>query len=93
MAEFARDSEALSIMSGELVRLDPRPGQRLQDLLFERGVEFPCGGAGACGGCKVRVVEGEIPITPPMREILSPDGAGRGLAARLHGRSLGPGHA
>jgi uncharacterized 2Fe-2S/4Fe-4S cluster protein (DUF4445 family) len=49
-----------------------RSGRRtLADQLFEAGVEFPCGGDSACGGCKVRVVEGEVPITAAMRRALT----------------------
>jgi uncharacterized 2Fe-2S/4Fe-4S cluster protein (DUF4445 family) len=33
-------------------------GARLHDLLFEQGVEFPCGGQGRCRGCRVRIVSG-----------------------------------
>ena len=43
----------------------------LGDQLFEAGVEFPCGGESACGGCKVRVLDGDVPVTPVMREALS----------------------
>jgi len=32
----------------------------LKDVLSEFGVEFPCGGKGTCGGCRVRVIEGTI---------------------------------
>jgi len=32
----------------------------LIDVLHEFGVEFPCGGRGRCGKCKVRVLQGEI---------------------------------
>ncbi len=46
-------------------------GQTLADRLFAAGVEFPCGGESACGGCKLRVLEGDVPVTPPMREALS----------------------
>ena len=35
----------------------------LIDVLHEYGVEFPCGGKGACGKCKVRLLEGEIEIS------------------------------
>lgn len=35
----------------------------LQDLLHEFGIEFPCGGKGTCGKCKVRLLEGEIAIS------------------------------
>lgn len=47
-------------------------GASLQDRLFELGVEFPCGGESQCGGCRIRVVEGEIPTTPDMRAVLTP---------------------
>ena len=32
----------------------------LIDVLHEYGVEFPCGGKGTCGKCKVKLLEGEI---------------------------------
>ena len=35
------------------LELLPR-GRTLADQLFAAGVEFPCGGESACGGCKVR---------------------------------------
>lgn len=35
-------------------------GTPLKDLLFEYGVEFPCGGKGICGGCVIKVLEGDI---------------------------------
>jgi uncharacterized 2Fe-2S/4Fe-4S cluster protein (DUF4445 family) len=53
------------------LQLQPRPPQTLADQLFQAGVEFPCGGETACGGCKVRVLEGVVPITPEMRAALS----------------------
>ena len=28
------------------------------------GIEFPCGGTGLCGGCRVRVHRGSLPVTP-----------------------------
>jgi uncharacterized 2Fe-2S/4Fe-4S cluster protein (DUF4445 family) len=49
----------------------PRTGQTLADQLFAVGVEFPCGGDSACGGCKVRVLEGEVPVTATTQEALS----------------------
>jgi uncharacterized 2Fe-2S/4Fe-4S cluster protein (DUF4445 family) len=55
------------------LELHPRAQQTLADQLFDAGVEFPCGGDGACGGCKVRVVEGEVPVTPAMRDVLTKD--------------------
>jgi uncharacterized 2Fe-2S/4Fe-4S cluster protein (DUF4445 family) len=52
------------------LELHPRAGQTLADQLFAAGVEFPCGGESACGGCKVRVLQGEVPVTATMREAL-----------------------
>jgi uncharacterized 2Fe-2S/4Fe-4S cluster protein (DUF4445 family) len=43
-------------------------GTLLDTELAAYGVEFPCGGAGICRGCRVRVAEGAIAITPEMRE-------------------------
>jgi uncharacterized 2Fe-2S/4Fe-4S cluster protein (DUF4445 family) len=51
--------------------IHPEPNRSLADRLFELGVEFPCGGETACGGCKIRVLSGHIPITAPMRQALS----------------------
>jgi len=49
------------------VRLEPfgkeihtRRGTLLIDLIHEFGVEFPCGGKGTCGKCKVRLLNGTI---------------------------------
>jgi uncharacterized 2Fe-2S/4Fe-4S cluster protein (DUF4445 family) len=55
------------------VTLELHPGAKpsLADRLFEAGIEFPCGGESACGGCKVRVLEGEVPVTAAMRLALS----------------------
>lgn len=40
--------------------IQTRKGSSLLDILHEYGVEFPCGGKGTCGKCRVRVLEGEI---------------------------------
>jgi len=53
------------------LELHPRAGQTLADQLFAAGVEFPCGGESACGGCKVKVLEGEAPVHSAMRDVLS----------------------
>ncbi len=39
-------------------------GTPLRDVLFAHGVEFPCGGRGRCKGCKVKVLAGDLPVTP-----------------------------
>jgi uncharacterized 2Fe-2S/4Fe-4S cluster protein (DUF4445 family) len=46
-------------------------GTALRDLLFEQGVEFPCGGQGRCRGCRVRVQEGTAEVNAAQRERLS----------------------
>ena len=35
----------------------------LIDILHEFGIEFPCGGKGTCGKCKVKLLDGEIKAT------------------------------
>ena len=55
----------------ERLTVVPAGARELRDLLFEQGVEFPCGGLANCGGCRVRVVEGEVPIDDEMRATLS----------------------
>ncbi|MFA5044350.1 MAG: ASKHA domain-containing protein [Candidatus Paceibacterota bacterium] len=35
----------------------------LIDVLHEFGIEFPCGGKGTCGKCKVKLLKGNIEVT------------------------------
>ncbi|MFO1498563.1 MAG: ASKHA domain-containing protein [Verrucomicrobiota bacterium] len=65
-------------MPGAQLRLEPLgqtlsvpPGTALPDVLFPLGVEFPCGGRGRCKGCRIRVLEGEMPATADDRALLS----------------------
>ena len=46
-------------------------GTPLRDLLFEQGVEFPCGGRGRCRGCRIRLLHGSATPNDAQREILS----------------------
>jgi uncharacterized 2Fe-2S/4Fe-4S cluster protein (DUF4445 family) len=46
----------------ELLANDQTP---LIDVLHGFGIEFPCGGNGTCGKCKVRLLDGEIKTTEP----------------------------
>ena len=46
-------------------------GTLLQDVLFEQGVEFPCGGRGRCKGCRVKVLEGALPATGDDERLLT----------------------
>jgi len=52
-------------------RIEVEPGTALHDVLFAHGVEFPCGGRGRCKGCRVRVVEGRLPVTAAEERMLS----------------------
>jgi len=62
----------------------------LQDQLFAKGVEFPCGGTSLCGGCRVRVLDGDVPITPEMREVLSEDELAGGWRLACFAEASGP---
>jgi len=50
---------------------NPARDGALEDFLFNAGVEFPCGGASLCGGCKIRVVSGAVPVTAEMQDTFS----------------------
>jgi uncharacterized 2Fe-2S/4Fe-4S cluster protein (DUF4445 family) len=45
-------------------------GTPLIDVLHEFGVEFPCGGKGTCGSCKVKLLEGELKIDSVQQQKL-----------------------
>ena len=45
-------------------------GTPLIDVLHEFGVEFPCGGKGICGSCKVKLLQGELKIEPVQQQKL-----------------------
>lgn len=55
--------------SGEI--LEMARGASLGEALFPRGVEFPCGGRGRCGACRVRILEGRLPVTGEDADRLS----------------------
>jgi uncharacterized 2Fe-2S/4Fe-4S cluster protein (DUF4445 family) len=64
----------------EMVRVELEPlgktitlekGAPLQDVLFAQGVEFPCGGRGRCRGCKIKLLEGELPPTSDEARVLT----------------------
>jgi len=74
----------------ERIRLEPSRPEDLRDLLFERGVEFPCGGDSLCGGCKIRVLEGDVPITAEMRAVLSGDELADGWRLACRAEARGP---
>lgn len=51
----------------ELIVNDQTP---LIDFLHEFGVEFPCGGRGTCGKCRVRLLKGDIDVSEIHRRKL-----------------------
>ncbi|MGB8258762.1 MAG: ASKHA domain-containing protein [Terracidiphilus sp.] len=55
------------------MNVDVARGSPLASSLPQLGVEFPCGGEGVCGGCRIRVLEGSLPVTPHDRSVLSPE--------------------
>jgi uncharacterized 2Fe-2S/4Fe-4S cluster protein (DUF4445 family) len=64
-------------------------GTPLQDLLFEHGVEFPCGGRGLCKGCKVKVIAGSLPVTAEDRQKLTPEELTAGWRLACRARAAG----
>ena len=61
----------ITAMEHRRLRYDPERDGALQDFLFGEGVEFPCGGTSLCGGCRIRVVSGNLPATAEMEDVLS----------------------
>ncbi|RPI46784.1 MAG: DUF4445 domain-containing protein, partial [Bacteroidetes bacterium] len=47
---------------GKILRC--RRGAPLIDILHSYGIEFPCGGKGTCGKCRVRIIEGRATADP-----------------------------
>ena len=60
------------------VELSAPAGTPLRDLLFEQGVEFPCGGQGRCRGCRIRVLKGKAEVNRAQEERLSPEEIAQG---------------
>jgi uncharacterized 2Fe-2S/4Fe-4S cluster protein (DUF4445 family) len=53
------------------LRLKVAAGTALQDVLFEQGVEFPCGGRGRCKGCRVKLLKGRLEATAEEAKVLT----------------------
>lgn len=49
-------------------------GALLSDAIHDLGIEFPCGGKGICGNCKVKLLAGEIALSPQHRTVLERKG-------------------
>ena len=70
--------------------IEVEPGASLETALSAYGVEFPCGGAGICRGCRVRVLEGAIAITPEMEQVFTPAELAGGWRLACCSRAEGP---
>lgn len=68
-------------------RFEVERGTPLRDVLFEHGVEFPCGGEGRCRGCRVKLVAGTLPVLPADEEILEPQEIAAGWRLACQGRA------
>lgn len=67
-------------------------GETVLDVARRAGIAITslCGGAGVCGRCQVRVLEGEVsPATAREREVLGDDAVGRGERLACETRVLG----
>lgn len=53
---------------GEFIKVNS--GTPLIDVLHEFGVEFPCGGKGTCGSCKVKLLKGELAVDEVQQQKL-----------------------
>ncbi len=58
---------------------------QLHDILFNYGVEFPCGGHARCRGCRVRIKEGHLPVTEPQKNILDNNELNKGWRLACQG--------
>ncbi len=54
---------------GEKLRV--KENTPLKDILFKYGIEFPCGGKGICGGCKIKMLDGDIPLNREHQQALN----------------------
>ncbi len=82
---MARDPDIIRLRLEPLATtVEARRGEPVQDLLFEHGVEFPCGGRGGCRGCRVRVLEGEAAVTQADRAALTAGEIGAGWRLACH---------
>ncbi|MBZ5607692.1 MAG: ASKHA domain-containing protein [Acidobacteriia bacterium] len=69
---------------GEVIEV--ASGTPLKDVLFLRGVEFPCGGHGRCKRCRIKVLAGNLPIAAAEESLLSPGELAEGWRLACHAR-------
>ena len=66
---------------GEPIRIICSPGVQISAYIREKGftIATPCGSRGNCGKCRIKVVEGELPINPMDRVQLSEEELSQGI--------------
>src|SRR4051812_14481787 len=86
-------------MTAKLVRIRLEPlaitfevarDARLLSALAAHGIEFPCGGEGVCGGCRIRVLAGSLPITSADRAHFFPQQLEDGWRLACHACAIDP---
>lgn len=86
-------------MRNERVRIQLEPlsvswevprGAKLASSLSQYGFEFPCGGTAQCGGCRVRVLGGSLPVTASDQSVFSPEELSDGWRLACQARAETP---
>ncbi|MGA9024004.1 MAG: ASKHA domain-containing protein [Terracidiphilus sp.] len=72
------------------VELDVPRGSSLVAALAARGVEFPCGGTGECGGCGVRLLSGSLPAAEADSGVFTAEQLASGWRLACQARALSP---
>ena len=82
MVRVNRGSMRIKVLSGEKeLSIESHQNQNLMEMLLENniGVSNTCHGNGTCGKCKIRVVEGYLPITEADRRSLTENELKQGI--------------
>ncbi|RMD81529.1 MAG: hypothetical protein D6820_05025, partial [Lentisphaerae bacterium] len=48
-------------------------GEKLQHVLSQTDMDFPCGGHGSCARCRIRLIEGELAPSSREEEVFKPE--------------------
>lgn len=76
--------------SGRAVRVSA--GATVREAALQAGIamDYPCGGQGTCGKCRVRVLSDHAAATPSERGLLSPEDLARGIRLACQCAVRGP---
>jgi len=61
---------------GRVIEVDA--GSALKDILFEQGVEFPCGGRGVCRKCRIKILKGNLTVNEIQKKALTSEEISQG---------------